>query len=167
MITRAPFYLEPESHSLLRFQPRFSFLIAFCIQLCSHLLPREGGPLITTVLLLLQLGLQRPQKLYCNASSTIGMLVEACPGEGTPQCGTEGWKNPASPSVPFRASPSKASPSQSENCTKTYIIRGCVLVAQSEGTDIHAPAKNVCFNRTFTAPAANGRRKAERGTRTD
>lgn len=44
VIKWAPFCLEPKPHSLLRFYPRCSFLIAFCIQLCSHPLPGDDWP---------------------------------------------------------------------------------------------------------------------------
>ena len=50
-----------------------------------------------------------------------------------------------------------------KNLTKTYGIQGYALMPQIKETDVHAPGKNVCFNQTFTEPAANGRRKAERG----
>lgn len=50
-----------------------------------------------------------------------------------------------------------------KNLTKMYGIQGYALMPQIRETDIHAPGKNVCFNQTFTEPAANGRRKAERG----
>lgn len=78
----------------------FDYLFsALHIQVCSYPLPGEGWPLITPVLWFLQLGLQRPQKSYCNVSSKMerhrqSRLIR----EGTPWCGTEwGVKSPASP----------------------------------------------------------------------
>lgn len=50
-----------------------------------------------------------------------------------------------------------------KNLTKMYGIQGYALMPQIKETDIHAPGKNVCFNQMFTEPAANRRRKAERG----
>lgn len=50
-----------------------------------------------------------------------------------------------------------------KNLTKMYGIQGYALMPQIKETDIHALGKNVCFNQTFTEPAANRRRKAERG----
>jgi hypothetical protein len=127
------------------------------------------APLITPVLLPLQLGLQRPQKSYCNVSSKLSLrrnpdrdhqsgLIK---GKGYPDVALR-WKNAGSSPVPF---PFQASPFK---VLHWHIHKARLHTGRCERGDRHiCPGKNVCVKQTFTAPAANGRRKAEKGTPAD